>query len=256
MTDRDPGASAASDMAVLVGVSRTYPAGDRTLSAVKDVSLRVAAGEWVALVGPSGSGKSTLLNLMAGLDRPSGGQVVVGGQDLSRLSEEGLARWRARNLGIVFQFFQLLPTLTARENVALPLEFAGHPRGGRARASDLLDHVGLGPLGDHLPGELSGGEQQRVAVARALVNDPPLIVADEPTGNLDAASGAAVLDLLVGYWRRGGTLIVVTHDESLARSAPRLLAMADGGLVRDERRPTSAGPRYRIAPGAPVPAEA
>jgi len=223
-------------MIELRAVSRSYPTGRGAIRAVHDVTLTVERGEWVALVGPSGSGKSTLLNLIAGLDRPTSGTALVGGVDVGALGQEALARWRARTVGIVFQFFQLLPTLTAVENVILPLEFAGR-RGDRRRAAlELLAAVGLAHVADHLPSELSGGEQQRVAIARALANDPPLLVADEPTGNLDAASGAAVLDLLVAYWRHGGTLLLVTHDPALAERAPRVVAMADGAVQHDEIR--------------------
>lgn len=214
----------------LDGVDRSYATGRGFLHAVDRVSLRVAPGEWVALVGPSGSGKSTLLNLIAGLDRPTGGSARVGGRDLGALSEEALARWRARNVGIVFQFFQLLPTLTVLENVVLPMVFAGRRGDRRGHAMRLLRSVGMDAARDRLPGELSGGEQQRVAVARALANNPPLIVADEPTGNLDGDSGRAVLQLLAGYWRDGGTLVVATHDATMARRAPRVVAMVDGRL--------------------------
>ncbi len=221
-------------MIVLDRVSRHYQTGGRSLAALRGVSLRVRPGEWVALVGPSGSGKSTLLNLIAGLDRPTSGSVVVGDVDLGGLGEEGLARWRARRVGIVFQFFQLLPTLTAFENVVLPMTFAGKRGDRAAEARRLLAAVGVGGLADHLPGQLSGGEQQRVAVARALANRPPLLVADEPTGNLDAAAGAAVLDLLVGYWRGGGTLVTVSHDPEIAGRAPRVVGLADGAVRSDD----------------------
>lgn len=217
-------------MIALDRVGRVYATGRGEVAAVRDVSLRVDHGEWVVLTGASGSGKSTLLNLIAGLDRSNRGSVVVGGVDLGSLGEEALARWRARTVGIVFQFFQLLPTLTILENVLLPMVFARPRRAGRAEALALLRAVGVEHLRDQLPGELSGGEQQRVAVARALANDPPLIVADEPTGNLDAASGAAVLDLLVTHWRQGGTLVVATHDASIAGQAPRVVTMVDGGV--------------------------
>jgi len=227
-------------MIVLDRVGRSYATGRGEVAAVRDVSLRVAPGEWVALTGASGSGKSTLLNLIAGLDRASRGSVAVGGVDLGSLGEEALARWRARGVGIVFQFFQLLPTLTALENVLLPMAFAGRRGDRRADGLALLRSVGMDHLRDHLPGELSGGEQQRVAVARALANDPPLVIADEPTGNLDAASGAAVLDLLVRHWRGGGTLVVATHDEVIAARAPRVVAMVDGALV--EARADCGGP--------------
>jgi putative ABC transport system ATP-binding protein len=228
-------------------VSRHYATGRGTLAALREVTLRVATGEWVALVGRSGSGKSTLLNLIAGLDRPSAGSVVVAGTDLGELSEEALARWRARHVGIVFQFFQLLPTLTALENVVLPMAFAGratHRGDHLTRGRALLARVGVAHLHDQLPGELSGGEQQRVAVARALANRPPLLLADEPTGNLDAASGAAVLDLLIDYWREGGTLVVVTHDPAIAapsdHPAPRIVGLEDGALVTESARAIAA----------------
>jgi putative ABC transport system ATP-binding protein len=220
-------------MISLTDVNRDYATGRGLLRAIRHVTLDVERGAWVTLVGPSGSGKSTLLNLIAGLDRPTSGRLVVAGMDLGALSEEALARWRARNVGIVFQFFQLLPTLTALENVLLPMEFAGRDGDRRAAARALLESVGLAHLADHLPGELSGGEQQRVAIARALANDPPLLVADEPTGNLDAASGEAVIELLVDYWRGGGTLLLVTHDPTIAARAPRLLTMGDGALRGD-----------------------
>jgi putative ABC transport system ATP-binding protein len=227
-------------------VARTYRSGRGDFAALRDVTFRVEPGEWVALVGPSGSGKSTLLNLIAGLDRPSRGSLVVAGQDLSRLGQEELAAWRARRVGIVFQFFQLLPTLTARENVLLPMEFAGRRADRSRRAQRLLDAVGVGPLADKLPGELSGGEQQRVAVARALANDPVLLVADEPTGNLDPANGAAVLEHLVDYWRRGGTLVLVTHNSALAARAPRVLTLGDGVIRSDSRREPSAVGRTAV----------
>ena len=223
------------------GVSRAFTTGRGRLVAVREATFRVEPGEWVALVGPSGSGKSTLLHLIAGLDRPSGGTARVGGADLSTRSEEELARWRARTVGIVFQFFQLLPTLTALENVVLPMTFAGRRGDRMAEARSLLTAVGVGGLADHLPGELSGGEQQRVAVARALANRPPLLVADEPTGNLDAAAGAAVLELLAGYWRSGGTLVTVTHDRTIAGRAPRVVELADGAVRSDAAPATLRG---------------
>ena len=220
-------------------VSRVYSTGRGEVAAVRAATFRIVAGEWVTLTGPSGCGKSTLLNLIAGLERPSAGVAVVAGVDLGSRSEEELARWRAHSVGIVFQFFQLLPTLTALENVMLPLDFAGFRGDRRRRAESVLAAVGLTDLGHHLPSELSGGEQQRVAVARALVNAPPLVVADEPTGNLDAASGAAILDLLLDYWRGGGSLILVTHDPGIAARAPRCLRMRDGEVFMEETLPST-----------------
>ena len=226
------------------GIERVFHSGRGTFAALRDVSFEIEAGEWVALIGPSGSGKSTLLNLIAGLDRPSRGDIVVAGHSLTRMNEEALAAWRARHIGIVFQFFQLLPTLTVGENVILPMEFAALRADRSQRARQLLAAVGVGSLHDRLPGELSGGEQQRVAIARALANDPVLVIADEPTGNLDAANGAAVLELLIAFWRDGGTLVLVTHDRELAARAPRVLQLADGTLSADtaNRPPPSLPP--------------
>jgi putative ABC transport system ATP-binding protein len=193
----------------------------------------------VAITGPSGSGKSTLLNLIAGIDRPTQGRITVDGIDLTALSEERLTRWRGANVGIVFQFFQLMPTLSALENVALALEFrGGGGRGGagrRARAAAALARVELAPLADHLPAELSGGEQQRVALARALVNDPPLLLADEPTGNLDSATGERVMALLAEFAAGGAHLVFVTHDPALAAHAGRTIRVRDGAIEADDR---------------------
>ena len=193
-----------------------------TTPALRGVDLTIAAGEMVAVVGPSGSGKSTVTNLMAGIDRPTAGTVTVAGQRLDAMGEEALARWRGDTVGIVFQFFQLLPTLTALENVALPLDFArrGGARGRRRRARDLLGLVGLGDKADRLPMELSGGEQQRVAIARALACEPALLIGDEPTGNLDSQTADEMFDLLVDVHRRGTTVVFVTHDPQLAARPP------------------------------------
>jgi putative ABC transport system ATP-binding protein len=190
----------------------------------------------VAVVGPSGSGKTTILNLICGIDRASTGRVLVDGADLGTMSEEQLARWRGRTVGIVFQFFQLLPTLTALENAALPMEFAHRWKATErwARAHRHLDAVGLGDKGAHLPSELSGGEQQRVAIARALACDPKLVVGDEPTGNLDSETGARMLDLLAGLNAAGTTVLYVTHDLSLAARARRVVTIRDGCVVADE----------------------
>lgn len=202
---------------------------------MRNVSFQVQPGETVAIVGPSGSGKTTLLGLLAGLDRPSGGRVLLDGTDMGALSEDDRARLRREKIGFVFQSFQLIPTLTARENVAVPLDLAGSG-GGAARADELLERVGLGGRGHHYPTQLSGGEQQRVAVARAFIHRPSILFADEPTGNLDAATGEKVIALMMELNREiGTTLVLVTHDPDLAARARRVIRLADGAVVSDER---------------------
>jgi ABC-type lipoprotein export system ATPase subunit len=214
----------------LAGAGRSYRRGDETVVALADATLEVAAGEMVALVGPSGCGKSTTLNLAAGVDRPDTGRVVVCGVDLGTAPERELVALRRRAIGVVFQAFHLMPHLTAAENVALPLALAGAR--DDARVAELLARVGLAHRGSHFPGELSGGEQQRTAIARALVHRPRLLLADEPTGNLDSASGAEVLRLLDELRRQeGAALLLATHDERLAASADRVARMADGRIV-------------------------
>jgi putative ABC transport system ATP-binding protein len=214
-----------------VGKRYSTPAGD--FVALRDVDLVVERGHLVAVVGKSGSGKSTLLNLVGGIDRPSEGEVRVAGASVHDASEGVLARWRGRSVGVVFQFFQLLPTLTAVENVMLPMDFADlrPPRERRPRALELLDLVGVADQADKLPAALSGGQQQRAAIARALANDPPVVIADEPTGNLDSATGQAVLDLLRKLTARGTTVLVATHERDFARIADRTVELADGCLV-------------------------
>jgi putative ABC transport system ATP-binding protein len=204
------------------------PSGGRSLTILDGITLDVAAGELLAITGPSGSGKSTLLGLVAGLDRPSSGSIVVGGVDITRLDEDALARFRRETLGYVFQSYHLIPTLTAVENVAVPLEIAGAPN-ALARARALLDDVGLGDRAHHYPVQLSGGEQQRAALARAVALDPGLLLADEPTGNLDSATGTRIIELLLEQRRRrGATLVLVTHDDALARHADRVVVLRDG----------------------------
>ena len=204
------------------------PSGGRSLTILDGITLDVAAGEVLAITGPSGSGKSTLLGLVAGLDRPSAGSIVVAGIDITRLDEDALARFRRETLGYVFQSYHLIPTLTAVENVAVPLEIAGTPN-ALARARALLDDVGLGDRGHHYPVQLSGGEQQRAALARAVALDPGLLLADEPTGNLDSATGTRIIELLLELKRRrGATLVLVTHDDALARHADRVVTLRDG----------------------------
>jgi len=209
--------------------------GGRAVTVLDGVDLDVARGECVAITGPSGSGKSTLLGLIAGLDAPTSGTVQVDGVELTRLGEDALAHFRRDRIGFVFQSFHLIPTLTAAENVAIPLELAG-VREARARAAVLLDDVGLAPRAHHYPSQLSGGEQQRIAVARALANDPPLLLADEPTGNLDTATGHAIIELLLGINRtRNTTLVLVTHDPELAARAHVAIALRDGRVVEAVR---------------------
>jgi putative ABC transport system ATP-binding protein len=213
-------------------LSRTYLSGGRELTVLKDISFDVEPGGFVAIVGPSGSGKTTLLGLLAGLDRPSSGRVWLDGQDLAELDEDGRARLRRERIGFVFQSFQLIPTLTALENVQVPLELAGGD--GAAHARDLLDRVGLGGRGHHYPAQLSGGEQQRVALARAFSNRPRILFADEPTGNLDVRTGAVIIDLMGEHNRQvGTTLVLVTHDPDLASRAHRTIRLADGRVVAD-----------------------
>jgi putative ABC transport system ATP-binding protein len=213
-------------------LTQTYLSGGRELPVLQDISFDLAPAGVLAIVGPSGSGKSTLLGLLAGLDRAKGGRVLLDGVDLATLDEDGRARLRGEKVGFVFQSFQLIPTLTARENVQVPLELRGED--GRARASELLARVGLGERGHHYPAQLSGGEQQRVALARAFATRPRVLFADEPTGNLDAATGASVIDLLVEMNREAGTtLVLVTHDLELAARAGRVLRLAGGRVVSD-----------------------
>ena len=212
---------------------KDYPMNGETVHALRGVSLRIEEGEYAAIVGPSGSGKSTLLQLLGGIDNPSGGTVELLGTRLDSLSDSELTRLRLTRLGFIFQRFHLLPVLTARENVELPMAEAGVPRAERrARARELLDYVGLGERAEHRATQLSGGEMQRVAIARALANRPAVLLADEPTGELDAATGRGILDLFRRLNADGTTLVVVTHDEHLAAEANRVIHMLDGN-VRD-----------------------
>src|SRR5215467_1566494 len=217
----------------LESVSRQYTMGESVIRAVNDVSLTVPPGEFLALLGSSGSGKSTLLNLIAGLDRPSSGAVVANGQDLSKMSSLELARYRRQTVGMVFQSFNLLPRMTLEENVELPLRLAEVDRSERAaRVREALSRVGLDKRAGHRPSELSGGEQQRTAIARALVNRPKILLADEPTGNLDSTTGESILALLREIQKTGMTIVMVTHERTLAeRFADRLAVMGDGKLL-------------------------
>jgi putative ABC transport system ATP-binding protein len=214
-------------------VRKIIPLGREQITILRGVSFELARGEMVALMGPSGSGKSTILGIVAGLDRPTDGEVILDGEEIGRLSERRLAYLRARKVGMVFQAYNLIPTLTALENVQLPLFVPGRNGHNPSRARDLLNEVGLGHRLDHRPSQLSGGEQQRVAVARALVSDPPLIVADEPTGNLDTDTGDALIHLLLDIRTRlGTTILVATHNNDVAARADRVLRMRDGQLVQ------------------------
>jgi putative ABC transport system ATP-binding protein len=222
--------AASESLIALRGVRKTYrsPAGD--FDALDDIDLTAQRGEFMAIVGRSGSGKSTLLNLMGGIDRASSGEIVVDGEALGRLGESALSAWRGRSVGIVFQFFQLLPTLTAAENVMLPMDFAGKwpRRDRRPRADSLLDRLGLAGHADKLPAALSGGQQQRVAVARALANEPHLLLADEPTGNLDSQSSRELLALLSSLAAEGRTVVMATHEPSAIAHASRVVTLVDG----------------------------
>ncbi len=223
------------------GLSRRYLMGKEPVDALAGVDLEVDAGEFVALVGPSGSGKSTLLNLFGGLDRPSGGEIWVGDLELGKASDKRLVRYRREQVGFIFQSFNLLPTRSAVENVEVPLMLAGvDRRRRRERALHLLDQVGLARRANHKPNELSGGEQQRVAVARALANDPMLLLADEPTGNLDSKTGAEILAMLQEILVQGKrSLVLVTHDAGVASHANRIVHLLDGRIQRIETLPTA-----------------
>ncbi len=232
----------------LRSVTKHYPAEGGGFTALRDVDLRIAPGEFVAVVGKSGSGKSTLLNLVAGIDRPTAGEVRVAGTALRGLDESRLAAWRGRNVGVVFQFFQLLPTLTVLENVTLPMDLCSTwpPRVARARAMELLEQVGIADQAGKLPSGLSGGQQQRAAIARALANDPPVLVADEPTGNLDSRTAGSVLELLAATAGKGRTVLMVTHERDVAGFVDRVVTLSDGGVAGDVR---SARARAEVSHG-------
>jgi len=213
-------------------LTKSIDTGTHRVDILKGIDLEIPRGQFAAIMGPSGSGKSTLLGLLAGLDSPTTGQVILDGDDITRLSEDQMALVRGRKIGFVFQSYHLIPTLTAEENVLLPMELAGHENGRRERARELLKRVGLGGRFDHYPVQLSGGEQQRVALARAFALRPPILLADEPTGNLDSATGHAVLELLLAMNReQGTTMVLVTHEQALADSADRRIVLRDGLVV-------------------------
>lgn len=232
-------------MITLRGVSKTVQSGGRPLTILHPLDLDVADGKCLAIIGPSGSGKSTLLGLIAGLDAASTGSIQIAGTDITTLDEDALARLRGEKIGFVFQFFHLVPSLTAMENILVPMEIAGRAD-ARQRAQMLLDEVGLHDRGHHYPSQLSGGEQQRIAIARALANDPPLILADEPTGNLDSSNGRHILDLLLQIQRsRKVTLVMVTHDPNVAAMADERLELRDGRPVSTSTVSAEPIPRER-----------
>ena len=245
-------------LVALAGVEKTYHSGRVAYRALRGIDLEIGAGEMVAIVGPSGSGKTTIVNLIAGIDRPSAGTVTVNGARLDRMSEEALAVLRRANIGLVFQFFQLMPTLSALDNTVLPMELAGHGSGRtrKAGARALLAAVGLGDRGDRLPAELSGGEQQRVALARAMAGQPRILIGDEPTGNLDSETAQQMFGRLKDLNAAGTTVIFVTHDPGLAALAPRLVTMRAGRIVSGAFGAVRAvAPRAGAPPGTSGPSE-
>lgn len=221
-------------MITLSNVTKTVRSGSEDLTILDDVSIEIGDGEFVAIIGASGSGKSTLLGLIAGLDAPSSGSIVIDGADVTRMNEDGLASLRSEKIGFVFQSFHLIPSLTAFENVLIPMEIVGR-RDAKQRAAELLEQVGLTNRGHHYPTELSGGEQQRVAIARAFANEPRILLADEPTGNLDSRNGSHIFELMTGLHKRHNvTLVLVTHDRALADRAQRQIVLKDGRVVTEE----------------------
>jgi len=220
----------------VIDVVKSFPVGDGEITVLKGISFEVKSGEFVSIVGPSGNGKSTLLNMITGIDRPTDGDVVVTGCEVNKMSENQLASWRGENVGIIFQFFQMLPALSLLQNVILPMDFANKytPKERRERAMSLLERVDLADQAHKLPSMVSGGQQQRAAIARALANDPALLVADEPTGNLDSRTAGDVFDLFTDMVEQGKTMLMVTHDKELARRVPRVLEIIDGKITRDE----------------------
>lgn len=232
-----PIVTSATPLIQVQNVCKHFQVGEHNVPILKHISFDVHAGEFVAIVGPSGNGKSTLLNMITGIDHPNQGTITVAGHQIHRMNENQLAAWRSTHVGIIFQFFQMLPALSLLKNVMLPMDFAGTypPRMRRQRALELLELVGLADQADKLPSMVSGGQQQRAAIARALANDPPLLVGDEPTGNLDAHTARTIFALFQQLVARGKTMLMVTHDRELAQRIPRRLEIIDGQIARDER---------------------
>ena len=245
--DYKPAPPHKSAMIQVQDIVKTFQVGGNPVTVLNRVTFSIEAGEFVAIVGPSGNGKSTLLNMITGIDHPNQGKIIVAGKAIHQLSENQLAAWRADHVGIVFQFFQLLPSLSLLQNIILPMEFAGKipARERKERAHYLLERVGLADQAAKLPGTVSGGQQQRAAIARALANDPPLIVADEPTGNLDAATAEDVFCLFLSLVREGKTLVMVTHNQELAERLPRTLHILNGRVDYDITRIEQRGGQYK-----------
>ena len=220
----------------IINVVKSFPVGGGEVTVLKGISFDVKHGEFVSIVGPSGNGKSTMLNMITGIDRPTNGEVIVDGLEIHKMSENRLAAWRGQHVGIVFQFFQMLPALSLLQNIILPMDFARQytPRERRERAMNLLETVGLADQANKLPSMVSGGQQQRAAIARSLANDPDLVVADEPTGNLDSRNAQDIFDLFIKLIQQGKTIVMVTHDKELARRVPRVVEIIDGKITRDE----------------------
>ncbi len=220
----------------VIDVVKSFPVGDGEVTVLKGLTFNVTNGEFVSIVGPSGNGKSTLLNMITGIDRPTDGRVIVTGKEVHKMSENKLAAWRGQHVGIVFQFFQMLPALSLLQNIILPMDFAKKfsRREKRERAMQLLETVGLADQANKLPSMVSGGQQQRAAIARALANDPDLIVADEPTGNLDTRTSEDIFNLFIRLVEEGKTMIMVTHNKELSRRVPRVVEIIDGKIARDE----------------------
>jgi ABC-type lipoprotein export system ATPase subunit len=230
------GSNGASPLVQVREVVKSFPVGGGEITVLKGISFDVKNGEFVSIVGPSGNGKSTLLNMITGIDRPTKGEVIVTGREVHRMSENKLAAWRGQHVGIIFQFFQMLPALSLLQNVMLPMDFAKKipARERRERAMHLLEIVDIADQANKLPSMVSGGQQQRSAIARALANDPDIIVADEPTGNLDTRTAQDIFDLFTRLVQEGKTLVMVTHDKELARRVPRVVEIIDGRITRDE----------------------